>query len=109
MTSCTVSDCKKDVLVLWDNSNSADSSYFPVVKEFLNKFIKSEKLRVEEGGTHLGFITFNNNRTTEILKIGKIGDKTELIQWLNSSDFDNHLNGYANFMNEALELANNVS
>ena len=79
------------------------------MKEFLQKFIKSEKLRVEEQGTHLGFITFNDNQTKQLLKVGEIWNRTELIQWVNSSDFDNDLNSNANFINEAFELANNVS
>ena len=106
---CIVSDCKKDILVLWDNSNSANASHYPVAKKFLKRFIKSEKLSVEEQGTHLGFITFNGNRTRKLLKVGEIRNKTELIQRLDSSDFDNDLNGNANFINEAFELANNVS
>ena len=80
------------------------------MKEFLKKFIRSEKLRVEEQGTHLGFITFSSdNQTSKFLKVGEIKNKTELIQWLNSFDNGNDLSGDRTLTNEIFELANNVS
>ncbi|XP_028410762.1 uncharacterized protein LOC114533445 [Dendronephthya gigantea] len=55
-----VSDCKKDILVLWNNSNFVD--FDPNIKEFLKKFIKNKKLDVKRRGTHLGFISFSNSK-----------------------------------------------
>ncbi|XP_028411833.1 uncharacterized protein LOC114534569 [Dendronephthya gigantea] len=86
--------CKKDILVLWDISNYVNSTYIDDVKEFLKKFIKSEKLRVEEQGTHLGFASFSSdNRTRELLEVGEIKNKTLLMQWLDRIGFENNPSG----------------
>ena len=106
--SYVISGCKKDILVLFDYSN-----FFGLntnVTDFLKNFIKSEKLRVEEQGTHLGFTTFSkDNRTRELLKVGKITNKTELIQWLENFDFGNDTGGDTTYIYDALKIANNVS
>ncbi|XP_028415533.1 uncharacterized protein LOC114538604 [Dendronephthya gigantea] len=95
-------DCKKDILVLWDISNYVNSAYIDVLKEFLKKFIKSEKLRVEEQGTHLGFASFSSdNRTRELLEVGEIKNKTLLMQWLDRIDFENNPSVNTAFKNMA--------
>lgn len=104
-----VLDCRKDILVVWDHSDIVARENASM-KEFLKKFIKSEKLRVEEKGSHIGFITsFNDNRTTTFLKVGEFKNKAKLIQWLDSFKYDNSLSGSANFLKEAFENVNNVS
>ena len=109
--SYVVSDCKKDILVLWDNLNFVSSEYFPAAKKFLKKFIKNKKLRVGKQGTYLGFITFSNDNRSggELLKVGEIKKKRELIQWLDSFDYDNDLNGKVALINKVFDRANNVS
>ncbi|XP_028395740.1 deleted in malignant brain tumors 1 protein-like [Dendronephthya gigantea] len=78
-----VSDCKKDIFVLWNNYNFVGLN--PHVKRFLKNFIRNKKLGVEEHGTHLGFISFSSYNTgRELLKIGELRNKTELIKWLDS-------------------------
>ncbi|XP_028414251.1 uncharacterized protein LOC114537309 [Dendronephthya gigantea] len=102
--------CKKDIPVLWDISNYVNSAYIDVVKEFLKKFIKSEKLRVEEQGTHLGFASFSSdNRTRELLEVGEIKNKTLLMQWLDRNDFENNPSVNTAFKSMAKNLFNDTS
>ena len=82
------------------------------MKKVLKKFIKNEKLRVEEKSTHLGFISFSNdNGTRELLKVGEIRNRTELVNWLDSIHSENDPNDSQNatFRERACELANRVS
>ena len=103
-----ISECKKDILVLWDNYKYVGLN--PNVKRFLKNFVANKKLGVEEQGTHLGFISFSkDNRTRELLKLGEIKNKTKLIEWLES--FDNRQNSRSNttIIKKAHWLAINVS
>ena len=65
---------------------------------------------MEEQGTHLGFITFSSdNQSRKLLEVGEIKNKTELIHWVESFDYDNSLSGNGTFENDKFELANYVS
>ncbi|XP_028409410.1 uncharacterized protein LOC114532012 [Dendronephthya gigantea] len=98
--------CKKDILVLWDNSKFFGLN--PHVK-ILKKFIKNEKLGVEEQGTHLGFISFSNSTATELLKVGEIRNKTHLLKWLDSIHVYNDSNSYSNATRKSVcDLVNSV-
>ena len=80
------------------------------VKEFLKKFIKSKKLGVKEQGTHLGFTTLSkDNISRELLRVGEIKKKTDLIQWLENFSLGNDTGGNTTYIYEVLKSANNVS
>ncbi|XP_028404367.1 uncharacterized protein LOC114527004 [Dendronephthya gigantea] len=96
-------ECKKDILVLWDNSNSISPHYEDVFK-FMKKLIRNKDLNVGEDGTHLGFITFSDgqsldlrrkertkdkkNHTRVLLKVGEITDPEKIIDNLSGYDYD---------------------
>ena len=108
-----ISDCKKDILILWDNSVSVGKYNFrDVVLPFLIKLVNSTQLNVAKNGTHLGFITFSNeNRTRTLLNIGT-KNKTEakdLISWLMKLNYKKDLEGNQTYTGKAFKLANDVS
>ncbi|XP_028404264.1 uncharacterized protein LOC114526919 [Dendronephthya gigantea] len=98
-------ECKKDILILWDNSDSIGTDNFPKVVQFLENLITSPQLNVGEYGTHIGFITFSNEeRTRELLSIGHITSQTGLTDWLESVNY-NDLRGSQTFTGTAMKLA----
>jgi hypothetical protein len=101
----------KDILVLWDNSQSVGYKYFvEYVRPFLKNLITSEKLNVAKGGTHIGFITFaTEDKTREILKLGEITDPDDLVNWLDKLNYDKQLRGDGTRTGLAMKIANNVS
>ena len=115
-------ECKKDILVLWDNSNSIGNHYNQVF-EFIKKFIKNKDLNVGKDGTHLGFITFSGppsniyvrkggskkDRTRVLLKVGEIKDPEKIINNLAQYDFFYDLSGKKTYTGTAFKLALEVS
>ena len=101
----------KDILVLWDNSNSIGTDGFKEkVVPFLKKFIKSPELQVGKHDTNIGFITFSSEAHTKpLLKIGSKTEPDELETWLDGLDYIKRLSGESTYMGKAFKLANDVS
>ena len=101
----------KDILVLWDNSQSVGYKYFKeYTKPFLKNLVTSGKLNVAKEGTHIGFITFaTEKKTRELLKIGEITDPDDLVNWLDSLNYDKDLRGDGTRTGLAMKIANDVS
>ena len=99
-------DCKKDILVLWDNSQSIGQGPFTdSVVPFLVNLVDSPKLNVGEEGTQLGFITFSSSERTEtLLDIGEITSADKLVKWLESLQYS-QLMGEWTFTGKAFKLA----
>jgi hypothetical protein len=109
---CTyISECRKDILVIWDNSQSIGlGSFKDKVVPFLENLIKSPKLNVGEQGTQFGFITFSSKeRTKTLLNIGEKKNAKELEAWLNSLDYKLNLMGPRTYTGKAFKIANEVT
>ncbi len=74
--SCVISECRKDILLLWDVSNSLKKEGFKQVKKFLKELIQTKSLNVKKDGTHIAFIVFSSERNTR--RLLDFGVKTEL-------------------------------
>jgi hypothetical protein len=105
-----ISVCKKDILVIWDNSISIGETRFKDnVIPFLLGFINSKELKVGEDGTHLGFISFSTKRRTKtILEIGTKNTVEELTAWRKGLKYSDY-SGRRTFTGSAFKLANEVS
>jgi hypothetical protein len=106
-----ISECIKDILIIWDNSQSVGLSAFQdSVKPFLKNLVSSSKLNVGKDGTHIGIITFSSPaRTHSLLEIGNITSPDKLTSYLDTLDYENKLMGPWTFTGDALAIANNVS
>ncbi len=105
-----ISDCRKDILIMWDNSASIGFNHFLNILKFLKELIK--KLNVSPDGTHLGFLTFSSEgKTKKLLDVGKIQDPTRLSDWLDDfiSPYVFVLQGDYTYTGKAFEIANEVS
>ena len=100
-------DCKKDILVIWDNSQSVGQGPFKDnVVPFLVNLVKSPKLNVGKEGAQFGFITFSSDeRTKTLLKIGEKTSPDDLETWLKSLKYPD-LMGDRTYTGKALKLAN---
>ena len=105
-----ISGCRKDILVIWDNSNSiGEGNFKDRIEPFLERLINSTQLNVGEDGTQFGFITFSTEeRTKTLLKFGKYKTRKDLIRWLKALNYET-LNGVFTYTGEALKLADEVS
>ena len=111
--------CKKDILILWDCSNSIKFDALKTkIIPFLKGLVNSKKLNVNKEGTHLGFITFSTKTKTKVLKkVGEIQDPDKLINWLNqyterdffNSNYKKEQMGAQTYTGEAFIRANEVS
>ena len=100
--------CRKDILIMWDNSQSIGFANFLVVKKFLKQLIV--KLNVSPEGTHLGFLTFSDKwKTRKLLDVGQIQDPKELSKRLDKYDYDLDLMGGETRTGKAFSIANSVS
>jgi hypothetical protein len=106
-----ISECIKDILIIWDNSQSVGLSAFQdSVKPFLKNLVSSPKLNVGKDGTHIGIITFSSPaRTYSLLEIGNITSPDKLTSYLDTLDYANKLMGPWTFTGDAFAIANNVS
>ena len=100
-------ECKKDILILWDNSQSIGGKTFKEdVVPFLLEFVK--KVNVSEDGAHVGFISFSTEEETKpILKIGSKNTVEELTAWLKGLKYEN-LMGTWTHTGSAFSIANKV-
>ena len=103
------SECVKDILILWDNSQSVGiSSFQNSVVPFLKKLVNSAKLNVGTEGTHIGIITFSSEENTKtLLKIGEKTTPEELTSFLDSLDYD-ELMGERTYTGKAFQIANST-
>ena len=102
-----ISECKKDILILWDNSASVGINNFKdKVLPFLKKLVTNAKLNVGKEGTHLGFTTFSTeDKTKALLKVGEKTEADELESWLDTLDYKNDLMGDQTYTGKAFKLA----
>ncbi len=107
--SYVISECRKDILLLWDVSNSLKKEGFAQVKKFLKKLIQTESLNVKKDGTHIAFIKFADNAEI-LLEFGVKTELSDLVGWLDSlTRRGNNLHGTQTHTGEAFEIASNVS
>ena len=77
-------ECKKDILILWDNSASVGyGNFVDRVVPFILRLIQNENLKVGEDGTHIGIIVFSSiKKTKTLLKFGEKTKKVDLLKFL---------------------------
>ena len=82
--------CRKDLWILWDNSQSVGEKTFKTqVRPFLKKLINNPRLSVGPECTHIGIISFSTQAKTKVLL--EMGNKTssdDLITFLNDLKYD---------------------
>ena len=106
--SCMISDCRKDILIMWDNSQSIGIKHYRVIKKFLKQLI--QVLNVGRDGTHLGFLTFSSQgKTRKLLDVGQIQDPIQLSNKLDEYNYEWDLMGDKTYTGEAFKIANEVS
>ena len=103
--------CRKDILLLWDVSNSLKKQGFAQVKKFLKELIQTESLNVKEDGTHIAFIVFSSERNTRrLLNFGVKTELSDLVDWLEGlTRRGNNLHGTRTYTGKAFEIASEVS
>ena len=103
-----ISDCRKDILVIWDNSASIGLKYYEYVLDFIIALIR--KLNEHPNNTHFGFLTFaSKTKTRKLLDVGQISDSEKLIARLKRYDYDTQLEGDFTRTGLAFKKANDVS
>ena len=107
--SCVISDCRKDILFLWDVSTSLKQNGFEQVKKFLKELIQTESLNVKKDGTHIAFIAFSDV-AKRLLNFGEKTELSDLVGWLEGlTRRGNKLYGRQTHTGEAFEIASEVS
>ena len=75
MVFFNLDECRKDLVILIDASNSIGKGNFKeYVRPFLKNLVKSPKLDVGPQGTRIAFVTFSNESRTKYRL--KFGDRT---------------------------------
>ena len=84
------SECKKDMWIVWDNSQSLGKSAFQdQVRPFLKNLIKSPRLNVGPDGTHIGILSFSTETKTRVLvDMGEKQTQEELLALMDSLNYD---------------------
>ncbi|XP_028411875.1 uncharacterized protein LOC114534612 [Dendronephthya gigantea] len=100
-------ECTRDMLVIWDNSQSVGiGNFLDNVRPFLKKLVADPKLDVGKDGTHIGFITFaSEEKTRRLLKIGSIMEQEDLQSWLDGLNYVEDLMGPYTYTGLAFKLA----
>ena len=113
-------ECKIDILILWDNSRSIGyGNFVDRVVPFILRLVQNDKLNVGEDGTHIGIIVFSDkSKTKTLLKFGEITKKIDLINFLKKyndsykyslEEYENELMGDQTYTGDALKMAAEVS